>query len=101
VTDMVDAFIASASDEQIARLAERLAPLILRLQPVAAHPDEWLDTAGAAEYLGVHRDTINKLAVEGKLPSEQDAPGCKRWFQRGELDDWRRGGGAAQLRRVA
>ena len=49
----------------------------------------WLDTKQAAEYLSVHRDTIRKLAAERVIPTHQDRPGCKLYFRRDELDEWR------------
>jgi excisionase family DNA binding protein len=55
--------------------------------------DEWLDCRHAAEYLGLHRDSLRKLAAGRAIPSEQDGPGCKLYFRRGDLDAWRRGGG--------
>ncbi|MGN6869286.1 MAG: helix-turn-helix domain-containing protein [Solirubrobacteraceae bacterium] len=51
---------------------------------------EWLDARGAAEYLGVHRDTLRKLAAQRAIPTHQDGPGCKLFFRRDELDEWRR-----------
>ena len=55
--------------------------------------DEWFDCRHAAEYVGVHRDTLRKLAAERAIPSEQDGPGCKLYFRRSDLDAWRRSGG--------
>ncbi|MBV9838192.1 MAG: helix-turn-helix domain-containing protein [Solirubrobacterales bacterium] len=54
---------------------------------------DWLDSRGAAEYLGVHRDTLRKLAGERAVPAHQEGPGCKLFFRRSDLDAWRRGGG--------
>jgi excisionase family DNA binding protein len=48
--------------------------------------DEWLDTRAAADYLGVHRDTVHRLAAERAVPSEQEGPGCKLFFRRSDLD---------------
>ena len=56
---------------------------------------EWLDSRGAAEYLGVHRDTLRKLAAERTIPAHQDGRGCKLFFRRSDLDEWRRAGGRA------
>ncbi len=65
--------------------------------------DDWMDARTAATYLGLHRDTLRKLAAERAVPVHQDGPGCKLYFRRGELDDWRRSGRAprSQLRAVA
>ena len=52
----------------------------------------WLNTQEAAEYLGIHEDTLTKAAARGEVRSEQDKPGAKRWFEPEALDEWRRGG---------
>lgn len=77
-----DVFVAHLADLVAERVAARLAA-----PPSAA--DEWLDTRDAAEYLGVHRDTVRRLAAERVVPSEQDGPGCKLFFRRSDLDAWR------------
>ncbi len=77
-------------------VAERLAARLASAAPVA---DEWLDTRRAAEYLGVHRDTIRRLAAERVVPSEQEGAGCKLYFRRSDLDEWR--GSDRRLTRVA
>jgi excisionase family DNA binding protein len=93
---------ASASDsvldvviDQIAeRVAQRLAALIDRCSATEdGGDDEWFDSRHAAEYLGIHRDTLRKLAAESAIPSEQDGPNCKLYFRRGDLDAWRLAGG--------
>jgi excisionase family DNA binding protein len=91
---------ASLVDALVEELADRLATkLAAQLRVASAGGDEvWLDTRRAAEYLGVHRDTLRKLAAERAVPSEQDGPGCKLFFRRGDLDEWRRtGGGSASV----
>jgi excisionase family DNA binding protein len=76
------------------RLADRIAfALFERLGADERDGDDWLDSRHAAEYLGVHRDTLRKLAAERAIPSEQDGPGCKLYFRRSDLDAWRRCGG--------
>ncbi len=78
----------------LAQLADCVAAAIIdRLQPTTGSADDWLDSRHAAQYLGLHRDTLRRLAAERALPSEQDGPGCKLYFRRSDLDDWRRGGG--------
>ena len=81
-------------DQLLDRVAERVVALLRERHPEdAGGRDEWLDSRHAAEYLGVHRDTLRKLAAERAIPSEQDGPGCKLYFRRSDLDAWRRGGG--------
>lgn len=83
---ILDALIAQIADQVGARLSQQASAS-------ADSADEWLDSRHAAEYLGVHRDTLRKLAAERAIPSEQDGPGCKLYFRRSELDAWRHGGG--------
>ena len=53
----------------------------------------WLDTRAAAAYLGVHRDTLRKLAAAGAIPNTQAGLSCRRYFNKAELDRWRESGG--------
>ena len=88
-----DGFLAALIDQT----AERIAFTVVA-ELAAARPndqDEWLDSRRAAEYLGVHRDTLRKLAAERAIPAEQDGRGCKLFFRRVDLDGWRRRGGRA------
>jgi excisionase family DNA binding protein len=85
---------SSILDQVLAHIADRLAAVITeRLVASGNRPDEWFDSRHAAEYLGMHRDTLRKLAAERAIPSEQDGPGCKLYFRRSDLDAWRHGGG--------
>jgi excisionase family DNA binding protein len=79
------------SDAQLDAIAERIAA---KLAPRAAQDDEWLDSSEAARYLGVHRDTLRRLVAQGRVNCEQDAPGCKLYFRRSDLDRWRACGGS-------
>lgn len=89
VSSILDEFIAQLADRVAARLAEQT-------NGSAETTAEWLDSLHAAEYLGVHRDTLRKLAAERSIPSEQDGPGCKLYFRRSDLDAWRQGGGRSR-----
>ncbi|MGO9958165.1 MAG: helix-turn-helix domain-containing protein [Solirubrobacteraceae bacterium] len=91
-------------------IAQRTADLVVEQlrteQPADSEPrargaDEWLDTKEAASYLGMHCDTLRKLAAANAIRSQQDRPGCKRRYRRSELDAWIEAGGApAHLRSV-
>jgi excisionase family DNA binding protein len=84
----------SVLEQLLDHIADRLAAVIAkRLMVSDNRPDEWFDSRHAAEYLGVHRDTLRKLAAERAIPSEQDGRGCKLYFRRSDLDAWRNGGG--------
>jgi excisionase family DNA binding protein len=102
--DRLDGILGRATDQEglsgavvsqlVDRLAERIAfALAERLSADDGDGDDWLDSRHAAEYLGLHRDTLRKLAAERTIPSEQDGPGCKLYFRRSDLDAWRRCGG--------
>jgi excisionase family DNA binding protein len=90
----------SAVDVLVTQLAERVAALVVdRLSCVNNQEakEEWFDSRHAARYLGVHRDTLRKLAAERTIPSEQDGPGCKLYFRRSDLEAWRQGAGRSRL----
>jgi excisionase family DNA binding protein len=65
------------------RVAARLAA------PRRERADEWPDTRRAAEYLGIGRDSVRRLAAEGSIPTERAGIGCKLFFRRSDLDEWR------------
>jgi excisionase family DNA binding protein len=77
-------------------LADRVAHRVMLqlVQPREGEEDRWLTTREAAQHLGMHPDTLRKLASAGTIPSEQDAPGCARHFRLSELDRWRESGGS-------
>ena len=52
--------------------------------------DGWLDTRRAAEYLSISRDALRRLAAERAIPTDQAGAGCKLYFRRDDLDNWRR-----------
>ncbi|MBV8988711.1 MAG: helix-turn-helix domain-containing protein [Solirubrobacterales bacterium] len=83
-------------DELLAQLAElvaaKVADRLARQEPEPA--DDWLDTRGASEYLGIHRDSLRRLAGEKAIPAEQAGAGCRLFFRRSDLDAWRRRGSA-------
>lgn len=89
------AVLEALDEDALDALAERLAPRIAaRLAgPREDGGDRWMTTAQAAGYIGVHRDTVRKLAAARAIPAEQDAPGCKLYFRRVDLDRWREAGG--------
>ena len=63
-----------------------------------ADSDGWLDFDGALAHLEMKRGTLYKLTSARTIPFHQDGPGCKLWFRRSELDEWRRGGTARSVR---
>ena len=79
-------------DLVLGRLADLVADRLLASNAAAQEPQvgDWMDAHEASAYLGVHRDTLRKLAAQRSIPVHQDGPRCKLYFSRGELDDWRR-----------
>jgi len=47
---------------------------------------EYLHTAEAAEYLGVHHNTIRKWAARGDIPMHRNPVNGYRLFKRSDLD---------------
>jgi excisionase family DNA binding protein len=95
-------------DQILVRLADLVVDRLMARNDTdsADHVSAWLDARGAAEYLGIHRDTLRKLAAQRAIPTHQDGPGCKLYFRRDELDEWRRSArhtvsAAAHLRAVS
>lgn len=81
-------------DELVDMLAERVAARVqARLAVRSPEESPWLTTREAAEHLGMHPDTLRRLAAGRTIPSEQDGPGCSLHFRRSELDAWRESGG--------
>jgi excisionase family DNA binding protein len=81
---LIDQILGRIADLVVDRLMERTHA------QTSEHASMWLDARGAAEYIGVHRDTLRKLAAQRAIPTHQDGPGCKLYFRRDELDQWRR-----------
>ncbi len=88
--------IEALSDGVIHALAVRLSPYLSEIP--APEPAGWLDFDGALEYLGTKKGTLYKLTAAKTVPFHQDGPGCKLWFLRSELDEWRQNSGARGAR---
>ncbi len=77
-------------DQLLKQLAEYVAEGIAERLVTPRHErDEWFDTRRAAEYLGIGRDSLRRLAAERVIPTEQAGVGCKLYFRRSDLDEWR------------
>lgn len=89
---LVDVLLAELDDTALDALADLLAPrLASRVAAPAGQADGWLDSGGAAKYLGISKNALHKLTASRTVTFEQEAPGCKCWFRRADLDAWRRG----------
>ena len=86
MTELGRALLAQLEPEDLAGLAERLAPF---LRTPAASDDGWLNTKQAAEYLGISVHALHRLTAERRIPLHQDRPGARCFFRRSELDEWR------------
>jgi hypothetical protein len=90
---LIDVLLAELEDEgTLDLLAERLGPRLRLAQPApASAPDRWMDSAAAADYLGISRNALHKHTAARTIPFEQSGPNGKLWFRAAELDEWRRG----------
>jgi excisionase family DNA binding protein len=81
----------AAVEQLLAQLADLVAEWLAGRfgAPRRATADECLDTRRAAEYLGIGRDSLRRLAAERAIPAEQAGVGCKLYFRRSDLDAWR------------
>jgi hypothetical protein len=48
----------------------------------------WFDVDGAADYLSMPAERLRKLVGRRAIPYHQEAPGCRIFFSRTDLDDW-------------
>lgn len=90
VSDVSPSTVPVGVEELVSLLADRIAErLLARLRRDEAGSEKWLTCAAAAEYLGVHPDTLRKAARAGHIRFEQDGPGCRMFFRREDLDESR------------
>lgn len=52
---------------------------------------EWMSVETAANYLDVTVERVRKLKDRREIPYYQEAPGCRVFFRRSELDEWMSG----------
>ena len=52
---------------------------------------EWMSVEKAAKYLDVSPERLRKLQARREIPFHQEAPGCRVFFRRHDLDDWMSG----------
>ena len=91
----------SLAPEEIEALADALAPRVAALVVVALREEgsrdgqRWMTSAQASAYLGLpSTNALHKLTSARQIPFEQDRPHGKLYFDRHELDRWRKGAGA-------
>jgi excisionase family DNA binding protein len=95
VTSLADALLGELSPEALQELADRLAPLLAaRLDN--GRSEGWLDVAAAAEHLSCPTSRVYSLVSAHRIPVHRD--GTRLLFDREELDQWVRDGGASLMR---
>lgn len=82
------AAIIAGDEDGLRELAELLAPY---LPGDPAETDGWMTTREAAEYAGTSSNALHKAMAARAVRFEQETPGGKAWFKRGDIDAWRRG----------
>jgi excisionase family DNA binding protein len=86
--------ITLLSEEALQSLLERAAEEGARraIEQLEKRTLGWLDTEGAAEYLGLTPEALNSLVKRGEIrPSQPSGVGCRRYFSREQLDAYVRG----------
>jgi excisionase family DNA binding protein len=86
VSALAKALLDDLGPDDLEWLAERLAPYL----PMAPANDGWLTTREAAAYAGCSVAALHKAIARREVTFEQNGPGGKAWFTRGDLDAWRR-----------
>jgi hypothetical protein len=108
MSDLRQRVLASLRPEDVDAIPETtFAALARRLEshlsrpPQAGpivEPDGWLNFNGALAYLSMEKGSLYKRTAARQIPFHQHGPGCKLWFLRSELDEWRRIGGSRAVR---
>jgi excisionase family DNA binding protein len=60
----------------------------VRAEIEAASWPEWMSVETAARYLDASPERLRKLVARREIPFHQEAPGCRVFFARRDLDDW-------------
>ena len=91
MTAIVAALLAELDDATLDNLAELLAPRLAARLP-AGSPTPWLDVEQAAMHLACPKSRLYALVSARRVPHHRD--GSRLLFDRAELDEWVRNGGA-------
>lgn len=78
---------SSTFDAIVAAAAGRALELLGSQLDQEAWP-EWMSVERAAKYLDVSPERLRKLQARREIPFHQEAPGCRVFFRRHDLDDW-------------
>ncbi len=85
------------SDEDVERIAQRVAFLVERQRTQQKTEDPWLNIRQAADHLGMTVHALRHRVARRAVPYVQEAPNSKIYFRTSELDAWR----AEQGRQIA
>jgi excisionase family DNA binding protein len=86
------ALLEALDDATLDTLAERLAPRLTNR--FSAQPSSWLSLQAAAEHLACPKSRLYALVSARRIPFHKD--GSRLLFNRDELNDWVRAGGATR-----
>jgi excisionase family DNA binding protein len=74
-------------EELVEAIAVRAAEIVVeRLQVESQAWPEWMGIETAARYLDCSVERLRKLQGRRQLPFHQEAPGCRVFFRRSDLD---------------
>ena len=81
------------SGEALAQLIEQISEHVLAKLAENGQQSgwpEWMSVETAAAYLDVSAERVRKLQARSEIPYYQEAPNCRVFFRRQELDQWMR-----------
>ena len=82
-----DVLTLTLPSSALAAIAEMAAELVLeRVAPNYSGWPEWLSVETAARYLDCSEERVRKLVARRAVPFYQEAPGCRVFFNRDEVD---------------
>lgn len=78
-------------EEAIEALADAVADRVVErvLNQIESNSTGWLDSAGAAEYLGIGKGAVHKLTSAREIAFVQEVEGGRCFFKRADLDEYR------------
>jgi excisionase family DNA binding protein len=91
MSTLAAALLTEMADADLEHLAELLAPRLAAHLPTGS-PSPWLDVEQAALHLACPKSRVYALVSARRIPHHRD--GSRLLFNRPELDEWVRNGGA-------
>lgn len=90
---LTTALLADLTEADLDRLAELLRPRLSTISP-DQQPQSWLSVQSAADHLACPKSRLYALVSARRIPFHKD--GSRTLFDRDELDEWVRAGGATR-----